>query len=465
MTGSGKSSTNNINTLPSGESSALGEALGADLPGFGEFGNLPGLNEMTDAAKQAAANLCNMIARNETVGKTTRDDIFKDHTTQTGKTQEEMASRKAENNLATSRFTEHAEARSDNLTEALSRGDMAAVQKFFAKLNAGGEAARRNAANPNNPNQPGATPGRLGANAAQANSKTNQAKTSAPPLFPKAPSDSRAANLTQPRLAQLGAKIAKLPEGDKKTEAQKLGEQLLRAAGAGGDHKAAEEILKKLAALGIKLKGEEKSKSLEERQELEEAQTETEGEGKVAREGTKEGQAPRRVARIFSNDLLKDGITCYGGGDQGEKGEVSDYAELMRTGLRIVCGGSATEYATRVATEGAVRGTYAEGDGEGDSAGGRGGRNSLDPVEVLGSESGLRFDVTITGASVAYTPDGRVIGAYQIYNPQGNPSVRRLSNKDLGILATLRRDRSMIFARASSGISGERGVYHAGMMC
>jgi hypothetical protein len=174
------------------------------------------------------------------------------------------------------------------------------------------------------------------------------------------------------------------------SELQDLMRQLETAC-AEGNQADAESILAAHPELAAELANAGDGEGVGDSREVREGREE-EGEGadgSKRREGSsREGGTHKVKARTFTNDDLNRGVTVFSGGHRGPNAEGEDHLHRMGTGIRVVCGGSASEFATRVATEGAVRGTYAEDDSGDDSSSGRGSGDSRAFISDLEDPSG-----------------------------------------------------------------------------
>ena len=366
------------------------------------------------------------------------------------------------------------------LRDALASGDQRALKELFSRFSTGDRAA---AAKPNpsaNPANPGApTPGKgmlgapMGTGGGTSGARAGTGTPANPPIFPNA--TGRLSTLTQPRMTALSGRIANMPEGQQKTDAQQL-ETRLRQAIASGNREEAQAALDGLAAMGIELGGEEETDEVGEEAELEGGDGEGEGDGDAARLPARaggDGEGRRtRVARTFNpSEHLAEGLTVLSGGGRGDDAEVDAHGARMERGLSLICGGGATGYATHVATARAVRGTYAEDGGGGDGTGGGG--SSGDGSVAFGSmvdtdgtlaSGGYRLDTAAAGLGGSYgirTADGRFIPQWMALSEHGGlpPGVRAAVARDAGL-------RTRFGAEAVSGArAGMTGDLWAGMRC
>lgn len=380
-------------------------------------------------------------------------------------------------------FVREGESRAEtraSIRDALASGDTRALKELFSRFSASDRAAGRANPNPANPGNPGAgTPGKGGVLGAPVGSGTGTggatgAGTPAnPPIFPNATGP--LATLTQPRMTALSGRVANMPEGPQKTEAQQLEAQLRAAISASPpDQEAAQAALEGLAALGIELGGEEETDEVEERADVEAGEGEGEGDaGHLPGRAGGEGEGRRvRVARTFNpSEHLAEGMVLLSGGGRGGDAEVDAHGARMERGLSLVLGGGATGYATHVATDRAVRGTYAEGDGSGggsgtDAGSGDGSVAFGSMVDTDGSlaAGGYRLDTAAAGLGGSYgirTADGRFIPQWMALSDHGGlpPGVRAAVARDAGL-------RTRFGAEAVSGArAGMTGDLFAGMRC
>lgn len=381
-------------------------------------------------------------------------------------------------------FVREGEVRSEtraSIRDALASGDTRALKELFSRFSASDRAAGRANPNPNpNPANPGAgTPGKgvlgtpVGSGSGTPGGASGAGTPTNPPIFPNATGP--LATLTQPRMTALSSRIANMPEGPQKTEAQQLEAQLRAAISASPpDQEAAQAALEGLAALGIELGGEEETDEVEERADVEAGEGEGEGDaGHLPGRAGGEGEGRRtRVARTFNpSEHLAEGMVLLSGGGRGGDAEVDAHGARMERGLSLVLGGGATGYATHVATDRAVRGTYAEGDGSGGGSGADGG--SGDGSVAFGSmvdsdgslaAGGYRLDTAAAGLGGSYgirTADGRFIPQWMALSDHGGlpPGVRAAVARDAGL-------RTRFGAEAVSGSrAGVTGDLWAGMRC
>ncbi|HKY64708.1 MAG TPA: hypothetical protein VJR29_14980 [bacterium] len=439
----------------------------------------PDSPETTDADDMASRQLCNTIALRCTEDLAARNQVIGSHDDATRADANTRADAALQQEGDTYRADARSETRSGDLGEAFRTGDRRAIDSFFKNIMGGnreGSSHTRTASG----NQPGTVPnpnpggtmtptrGRTegGPGTAGNNPPTN------PPIFPGA--TGRLATLTQPRMDALAGRIANMPNGEQKTQAQQL-ETRLRAAIASGNQEEASQIMDQLAAMGIEVGGEEGTDEADEiREEGEIAEGEGEGEGEGIGTGRRgeggEGGTPRLARTRFGTETLSAGMMVFHGGD-GPNGEGGDHLTRMGTGLRTVLSGRGTEAAARLSTDDAVRGVlYEGGGGDGDSASGGGSRDSSvefgSMVDTDGAlaRGGMRLDTAAAGIGGAYgirTSDGRFIPQWMAMSEHGGlpPGVRSAISRDAAL-------RTRFGAEAVSGASaGRTGDLWAGMRC
>lgn len=467
---------------------ADGAPDGGAPPGdeFGSFDGMVDEGEFLHMASQeagddlAARSLVNQIRLNTVSHEGATGGGYREMSDTVAEGRDDMAA----SHDSRDAFVREGEARTEtraSIRDALASGDSRALKELFSRFSASDRAATRGNPNPSgNPANPGTpTPGKgmLGSPVATGGGTTGgptgTGTPANPPLFPGA--SGRLSTLTQPRMDSLSGRIANMPNGDQKTQAQQL-ETRLRAAIAAGNREEAQAALDGLAALGIELGGEEGTDEVEERSGVEGGEGEGEGEGDAGRMpgragGEGEGRRTRTRSVTFSTDHLNEGLTVLCGGGRGSDAEVDAHGARMERGLSLVCGGGATGYATHVATDRAVRGTYAEGDGSGDGSGTDGGSGdgsvafgSMVDTDGTLAAGGYRLDTAAAGLGGSYgirTEDGRFIPQWMALSEHGGlpPGVRAAVARDAGL-------RTRFGAEAVSGSrAGVTGDLWAGMRC
>lgn len=274
------------------------------------------------------------------------------------------------------------------LRDALASGDTRALKELFSRFSAGERAAARANPNPNpNPANPGAgTPGKgglgtpVGSGSGTGGPKATGTPTN-PPIFPNATGP--LATLTQPRMTALSGRIANMPDGAQKTEAQQLESQLRAAISASPpDQEAAQAALEGLAALGIELGPEEDTEEVGDHTDVSDGDAADGDASHMPPRAGGEGEGRRpRVARTFNpSEHLAEGMVLLSGGSGGGDPEVDTHGARMERGLGLVLSGGATHYATHTALAHAVHGTYAGEDGSGSGGGMGSGSNPNDPT-------------------------------------------------------------------------------------
>ncbi|HEX5034238.1 MAG TPA: hypothetical protein VFW62_07145, partial [bacterium] len=405
-------------TGPEGSGPPTGEG-GLDFSGDFGFGTDEPPPDVAgeEEADTASRSLLNTIANQSQQLASARTSILGSHDDNARADANSRADAALQQDSDTFRADTRTETSRSDAGAALASKDRQVIENVFKNLTSG----RREEANPSrtgtpaggmpnpNPNPAGtAVPLRGRAEGAPNPAGTNPPPN--PPVFPGA--TGRLANLTQPRMDALAGRIANMPEGTQKTQAQQL-ETRLRAAVASGNQEEAAQIMDQLAAMGIEIGGEEATDEADEiREEGEIGEGEGEGEGEGVGTGRRgeggEGRAPRLAGTRFGTDTLNSGMMVFHGGG-GPNGEGGDHLTRMGTGLRTVLSGRGTEAAARLSTEDAVRGVLYEGGGDSDgSASGGGSRDSSvefgSMVDTDGALAGggMRLDTAAAGIGGAY---------------------------------------------------------------
>ncbi|MCE9624834.1 MAG: hypothetical protein K8R69_05185 [Deltaproteobacteria bacterium] len=466
-----------------------GAGDGAAPPGGNDFGTFDGMvdtGEFLDMAS-AEANLTNDVGAQNLLNQIRLNTVSQEGsagaTVSQGMAEGASEHASAMADTHTDRFTDarELEARGEvrgSIRDALASGDQKELMSLFSRFSSsprgsGSGNPAKGAPNPNAPNP--ANPGAAGPMAPPPGGPTGGRAEGGPPANPPLVPNASGSlgQLTQPRLANLSGRISSMPEGTPKTQAQQL-ETRLRAALAASppDHEAAQAALDGLAAMGIEMGETDEPDALESREGTD-AATDGDGEEGRTRDGMSRegGGAPRRVARTFTSDDLSRSVTVFASGERGGNADGEDHLTRMGTGLRVICGGRGTDFATRVATDGAVRGTYAEDDSGGDGTGGGG--SSGDGSVAFGglvdgdgslAAGGYRLDTAAAGLGGSYgvrTSDGRFIPQWLALSEHGGlpPGVRAAVARDAGL-------RTRFGAESVSGArAGVTGDLYAGARC
>lgn len=457
-----------------------GNATGSEGPptgesglGFGEdFGFTPPDptnhdETSTSDTDTASRSLCNTIALRCTEDASARNQILGSHDDNTRANEGDRAENRLMADSDTYRSDTRATTRTSDLGDAFRSGDRRVIDNVFKSLMGGGRegANPTHTANPTGtpvPNQPTGNPTGTTTGKTEGNpNPTGTPTESHPPLLPGA--TGRAATLTQPRLDQLGARIAGMPNGEQKTQAQQL-ETRLRAAIASGNHEEASQIMDQLAAMGVEVGGEESTEETHEDAEVGEgegADGEGGGEGGVRRGGDGERPTPRTARTHMTSDTLNTGVTIFHSGG-GEGGERYDVMTRSRIGIETLVAGRGTDAATRLSTDAAVRGVLEDNPGNDDSAGGGSRGSSADTGPMIAGGDGTRRMSVVDAPgplgnfAVRDERTGRIYGMYDA----------RLGADVMPGVRDYTRVRTRIGAEAISGASAANtGELWAGMRC